>query len=93
MLESRQHPFRLRCLQLLDRDVKPRWDGSYRLRKEGWEISFFAGYLDFRNITKLGDENEIIVWNDQRGGQRVDDLRPYEHMLNRWMVLESLADA
>ena len=93
-LPMRAHPFRLLCLRLLDQDGNRDGTSSlWTLLIEDWIISYYAGDLIFFNQTDHNDENVTTVWNDQRGGQMVEDLSPYEALVSRWLVLERLAEA
>lgn len=87
----RAHPFRRRCLEALDTHGRQLHSNIWLLQRDGWEIIYNAGDLIFRN--QSWQANLITVWSDRSGGQIAPDLTRYEELLDRWMILERLADA
>lgn len=82
------HPFRRKVLETIDAlGARIPYHNAWRLEREGWDLIYTAGDLMFYK-----PETEFVVWSDHDGGQQVEDLSPYEELLNRWMVLERLAD-
>ena len=88
---QRNERFRSDCLKLIRRDGYRISETTCIFRRDEWKLSLFSGFLSFRNETVLDDENVILVWSDLRGGKLVDDLTPYESLLNKWMILDRLS--
>ncbi|MGE3483437.1 MAG: hypothetical protein AB7L09_01770 [Nitrospira sp.] len=84
------HPFRQLCLTAIDTlGKREHRSNTWRLFRADCDIAYFAGWL---LVTKSSDDGHLkVIWDDRAGGQRVDDLSPYEEMLQRWLVLEELA--
>jgi len=81
------HHFRRMCLEILGRDGT-RNGNVWRLEKFPLIIVYDAGYLVVQDISLL-----VTVWNDRmHDAMPTNTLKTYLQLVERWLVLERLAD-
>ena len=77
-------------MEAIDRDGSRTRGNQWWMHKDGIDLYYADGCLVINEIPP-GPVRPTLIWHDRKGGAQTS-IAPYFKLLERWLVLEKLAD-